>query len=198
MRESADFAAFPTDHRETGRDQPIAEPGAEGGTVSISVGAVRLFNVTRMEVTPGYSVAQPQGNFTMEGTIAMNARTTTSKPATLTSRIISGLIILFLLVDAVPKLLRLDFAVDATVDLGYLDGTVVWIGLILLVSTVLYTIPRTAILGAVLLTGYFGGAIATQMRLGEDAWLLFPFVIGVLAWAGLYLRDDRVRELVSV
>lgn len=134
----------------------------------------------------------------MEGTIAMNARTATSKSATLTSWIISGLIILFLLVDAVPKLLRLDFAVDATVDLGYPDGTVVWIGLILLVSTVLYTIPRTAILGAVLLTGYFGGAIATQMRLGEDAWLLFPFVIGVLAWAGLYLRDDRVRELVSV
>lgn len=58
--ESADFAAFPTDHRETGRDQPIAEPGAEGGTVSISVGAVRLFNVTRVEVTPGYSVGPPQ------------------------------------------------------------------------------------------------------------------------------------------
>jgi hypothetical protein len=134
----------------------------------------------------------------MEGTIAMNARTATSKSATLTSWIISGLIILFLLVDAIPKLLRLDFAVDATVDLGYPDGTVVWIGLILLVCTVLYTIPRTAILGAVLLTGYFGGAIATQMRLGENAWLLFPFVIGVLAWAGLYLRDDRVRELVSV
>jgi hypothetical protein len=128
----------------------------------------------------------------------MNARTPTSKSATLTSWIISGLIILFLLVDAIPKLLRLDFAVDATVDLGYPDGTVVWIGLILLVCTVLYTIPRTAILGAVLLTGYFGGAIATQMRLGENAWLLFPFVIGVLAWAGLYLRDDRVRELVSV
>jgi hypothetical protein len=134
----------------------------------------------------------------MEGTIAMNARTATSKSATLTSWIISGLIILFLLVDAIPKLLRLDFAVDATVDLGYPDGTVVWIGLILLVCTVLYRIPRTAILGAVLLTGYFGGAIATQMRLGENAWLLFPFVIGVLAWAGLYLRDDRVRELVSV
>lgn len=128
----------------------------------------------------------------------MNARTATSKSATLTSWIISGLIILFLLVDAIPKLLRLDFAVDATVDLGYPDGTVVWIGLILLVCTVLYTIPRTAILGAVLLTGYFGGAIATQMRLGENAWLLFPFVIGVLAWAGLCLRDDRVRELVSV
>jgi hypothetical protein len=112
--------------------------------------------------------------------------------------VISGLIVLFLLVDAVPKLLRLNFAVDATVDLGNPDGTVVWIGLILLVCTVLYAIPWTAILGAVLLTGYFGGAIVTQMQLGEDAWLLLPFILGVLVWAGLYLRDNQVRTLVSV
>lgn len=133
----------------------------------------------------------------MEATITMETRHTSSKSMILTSWIISGLIILFLLVDAVPKLLRLDFAVDATVDLGYPDGTVVWIGLILLICTVLYAIPRTAILGAVLLTGYLGGAIATQLRLGENAWLLFPFLLGVLVWAGLYLRDDRVRTLAT-
>jgi hypothetical protein len=134
----------------------------------------------------------------MEAPVTMAERRTSSKSMVVAGWVISGLIVLFLLVDAVPKLLRLDFAVDAAVDLGYPDGTVVWIGLILLVCTVLYAIPWTAILGAILLTGYFGGAIVTQMQLGEDAWLLFPFILGVLVWAGLYLRDNQVRTLVSV
>lgn len=133
----------------------------------------------------------------MEGTIVMETRTTSPKSMVFTSWIISGLIILFLLVDAVPKLLQLDFAIDATVDLGYPDNTVFWIGLMLLVCTILYAIPRTAILGAVLLTGYLGGAIATQMRLGENTWLLLPFVMGVLVWVGLALRDNRLSGLLT-
>lgn len=132
----------------------------------------------------------------MEGTVSME-RPAPSKSMVLTGWIVSGLIILFLVFDAVPKILRLDFAVDATLDLGYPDNTVIWIGLILLVCTVIYAIPRTAVLGAILLTGYFGGAIATQMRLGENAWLLFPFFMGVLAWIGLYLRDTRLRAVVA-
>lgn len=114
-----------------------------------------------------------------------------------TGRIINVLVILFLLVDAIPKLLRLEFAVDATVELGYPDNTVVWIGLALLVCTVLYTVPRTSILGAVLLTGYLGGATATQVQLDEPWALVFPVVFGVLVWVGQYLRDSRVRSLLT-
>lgn len=111
-------------------------------------------------------------------------------------RIISGLVFLFLIVDAIPKLLRLDFAVDATVELGYTGDRVVWIGLLLLVCTVLYAIPRTSLLGAVLLTGYLGGATATQVQLDDPVGLVFPVVFGALVWIGQYLRDSRVRTLL--
>lgn len=112
-------------------------------------------------------------------------------------RILSGLIVLFMLSDAIPKALRLDFALNATVELGYPEATVVPIGLTLLVCTVLYAIPRTARLGAILLTGYLGGAVATQVRV-EDLWFLFPFALGVLVWVGLYLRDERLRTLIPL
>lgn len=108
----------------------------------------------------------------------------------------SALLSLFLLVDAVSKVMRTDAAVDGTVELGYPESLVVGIGLTLLVCTVLYAIPLTAILGAVLLTGYLGGATATQVRL-EDPWFLFPVLLGALVWAGLFLRDARLRTLVS-
>jgi DoxX-like protein len=70
-----------------------------------------------------------------------------------------------------------------------------WIGLSLLVSTILYAVPRTAVLGAILLTGYLGGAVATQVRVG-DPWFLFPAVMGALAWAGLWCRNPQIRELL--
>lgn len=111
-------------------------------------------------------------------------------------RILSGLIILFLLSDAIPKALGVGFAVDATVELGYPDAMVVPIGLALLACTILYAIPRTAILGAILLTGFLGGAVATNVRL-EELWFLFPFAMGVLVWVGLYLRDRRLRNAIS-
>lgn len=110
-------------------------------------------------------------------------------------RIISALVILFLLQDALIKALNLDFAVDATVELGYPESLVIPIGVTLLVCTVLYTIPRTAVIGAILLTGFLGGAIATQARL-EDPWLLFPAAMAMLTWAGLALRDARVRAFL--
>ena len=72
-----------------------------------------------------------------------------------------------------------------------------WIGLSLLVATILYAIPRTAVLGAILLTGYLGGAVATQVRVG-DPWLLFPAVMGALAWAGLWCRSPSIRELLPL
>jgi len=86
-------------------------------------------------------------------------------------RIISGLVVLFLLFDSIIKVMRLDPAVEGTVEFGYNESVVFGIGLTLLVCTILYAIPRTAILGAILLTGYLGGATATQVRV-EDPWFL--------------------------
>ena len=95
------------------------------------------------------------------------------------------------------KLFKVPVAVTATVQLGYPESTIVIIGVILLASTLLYLVPRTAILGAVLLTGYLGGAVASKVRV-QAGWfdLLFPVLLGVLLWGGLWLRDRRVRELL--
>jgi hypothetical protein len=90
------------------------------------------------------------------------------------------------------KVLNLDVAVDATTKLGYPAGLGVAIGVIELVCLVAYLIPRTAIVGAILLTGFLGGATATQARV-EDPWFAFPIVVGAMVWAALYLRDPRVR-----
>jgi DoxX-like protein len=81
--------------------------------------------------------------------------------------------------------------------LGYAVSLAPWIGLSLLVSTILYAVPRTAVLGAILLTGYLGGAVATQVRVG-DPWFLFPAVIGALAWAGLWCRSARLHDLLPL
>ena len=123
--------------------------------------------------------------------------TITTVPARIwANRIITGLLVLFLLSDAIGKIVRLEASVEGTVDLGYPDATVIWIGMTLLLCTLLYVIPRTAILGAVLLTGYLGGAIATQVSMEEYPWLLFPLAIGILLWAALYFRDGRLRSLI--
>jgi len=112
-----------------------------------------------------------------------------------TSWIISGVIIAFLITDAVPKLFRASFSVDGTVELGYPDGIVAWLGLILLVCTVLYAIPRTAVIGAILLTGYLGGAIATQARIEEWALVIMPAAMAILLWVGLILREPRLGRV---
>jgi len=112
-------------------------------------------------------------------------------------RVISALMIVLMLIDAGIKTLKLPAAVEGTVRLGYPASTVLPIGVIALVSVLLYGTPRTSILGAILLTGYFGGATATQVRV-QDAWYIFPPVLGVLIWVGLYLRDDRLRTLIPL
>lgn len=117
--------------------------------------------------------------------------------STWASWIVSGLLIAFLVTDAVPKILKASFSVEGTVDLGYPESTVVPIGIALLVSTILYAIPRTAVIGAILLTGYLGGAIATQVRL-EDAWFLFPAALAVLTWVGLAMRNPKVSRLLTL
>ncbi len=116
-----------------------------------------------------------------------------------TGRVISALAILFLLMDGVMKLVKPAIVVETTVQLGYPENTIVGIGIVLLVSTVLYMIPRTAILGAILLTGYLGGAVATHVRVGGPMFsIIFPVIIGVLVWGGLYLRDERLRALIPL
>jgi hypothetical protein len=110
-------------------------------------------------------------------------------------RIVSALVVAFLLFDGGIKVMMLEPAVEGSVQLGYPEATVFGIGLALLVSTALYAVPRTAFIGAILLTGYLGGAVATQVRV-EDPWFLFPAFFGVLVWGGLFLRNERVRALV--
>ena len=112
-------------------------------------------------------------------------------------RIISSLAALFCAMDGGMKLFKPSFVIQATVQLGYPETDIVGIGITLLICTVLYVIPRTSILGAVLLTGYLGGALASQLRAGMGLFnILFPAIFGVLVWGGLWLRDERVRAVL--
>jgi hypothetical protein len=112
-------------------------------------------------------------------------------------RILGGLVILFMLFDGVIKVMNLPAAVEGTVRVGYPARLVVTIGVVALACTILYAVPRTSILGAILLTGYLGGATATQVRM-EDPWFLFPVAIGGLVWAAIFLRDNRLRTLIPL
>ena len=109
-------------------------------------------------------------------------------------RVISTLPALFLLFDAVMKLIKPRFVVEATGDLGFPESVIVPLGIVLAGCAILYLIPRTAALGAILLTGYLGGAIAAHVR-HEDGWFLIVFCVlfGALLWSGLLLRDARLR-----
>ena len=113
-------------------------------------------------------------------------------------RFMSALPALLLLVDGGAKLLK-PAMMKGTVSLGYREGVIVPLGIVLLICTVLYLISRTAILGAILLNGYLGGAVATHVRVGESVFnIVLPIVLGVLLWGGLWLRDDNLRRLVPV
>ncbi|GEB30708.1 MULTISPECIES: DoxX family protein [Brevibacillus] len=115
------------------------------------------------------------------------------------ARIMSWLVILFMLFDGVFKLIQPAPVVEGTLVLGFAQHHIALLGILAIISTVLYALPRTAVLGAILLTGYFGGVIATQVRV--DAPLLthtlFAVYLAILAWGGLWLRDERVRNLFS-
>lgn len=112
-------------------------------------------------------------------------------------RVLSALPALFLLFDAVMKLVKPAPVVEATVELGHPESVILPLGIVLLACTVLYVIPRTTVLGAILLTGYLGGAVATHVRVGDGAFpVVFPVIVGALLWGGLYLRDERLRSLI--
>jgi hypothetical protein len=111
---------------------------------------------------------------------------------------LSSIAVAFLLFDSVAKVIKAAIVVEATAQLGYPEASIQPIGLVLLACVVLYVLPRTAILGAVLLTGYMGGAIATHVRVGSPllTHVLFPVYVCALVWIGLLLRDRRLRQLL--
>lgn len=123
-----------------------------------------------------------------------------SKTALWAGYIITALVVLFLLFDSVIKLLQLTAAVEGTVELGYPANVIVPLGILQLVCLIIYLIPQTSVLGAILLTGYLGGAIATHVRLGNPLFshILFPVYIGLMIWGGLYLRNRRLRALIPL
>lgn len=122
-----------------------------------------------------------------------------SKTMLWTGRIMSAVPVLFLLFDAVGKLMKPAPVVTATVQLGYPESVITGLGIVLLVCTVLYAIPRTSVLGAILLTGYLGGATATHVRMGGPLFaIVFPSILGILIWGGLYARDARLRALIPL
>lgn len=130
-----------------------------------------------------------------------NVQTVTSVPVKglWAGRVVSWLMAAFLLVDGVAKLFKPGPVVEGTVKLGYSESTIVPLGIVLIACTILYLIPRTAVLGAILLTGYLGGAVATHVRAADGVFpIVFGVTLGALVWLGLYLRDARLRELVPL
>jgi hypothetical protein len=130
----------------------------------------------------------------------MNAANDVSRKAIWTSRILGGLAVLFLLFDAIGKVMRPVQVVEGTTQLGWPVGVILPLGIIQLVCLALYLIPRTSVLGAILWTGYLGGAVATHVRIGNPLFshILFPTYIALLLWGALWLRDRRVRALLPI
>jgi|SRR5437868_1685752 len=115
-------------------------------------------------------------------------------------RVLSALAALFLLFDGVIHVLKIAPVVDAFAQLGYPLGTARALGVIEIICVAIYLLPSTSVLGAILLSGYLGGAIATQVRVGAPLFstTLFPVYVALLLWGGLYFRDERVRSLIPV
>jgi hypothetical protein len=135
----------------------------------------------------------------------MTATTTITIPVAATTgsvrtgRVLSGIAVLFLAFDAAMKVLAVPAAVEGMQQLGYPANTLLGIGILQLVCLALYLIPRTAIIGAVLWTGYLGGAVATHVRVGSPLFThtLFPVYVAALLWLGLWLRNARVDAMIK-
>ncbi|UFX46563.1 DoxX family protein [Bradyrhizobium sp. 41S5] len=126
--------------------------------------------------------------------------TEVSKPARITGRVMSGVVILFLLFDGAIKLVPLPVVTETMDKMGFgaSDTLARSLGIITIVCTLLYSVPPTSILGAILLTGYLGGAIASHVRIGSPlfSYTLFGLYLGLMVWGGLYLRDGNLRALL--
>ena len=121
----------------------------------------------------------------------------TSRAMLWTGRVLTTLIVLFMLFDAYGKLAKIAPVVEGTTKVGFPESAIRPIGAAALIGAVLYAIPHTSVLGAIVLTGFFGGAIATHVRLGDAQWP-FALIFGIVTWLGIYLRDARVRRLIPV
>lgn len=119
---------------------------------------------------------------------------TSSKKATWIGRILSAIPVLMMVFSGVMKLAKPEQLVLEFSRLGYDEGLIVGIGIVEILVAIVYVIPRTAVLGAILVTGYLGGATATHVRVGD--FFLGPVLVGTAAWLGLYLRDERLRALL--
>jgi hypothetical protein len=124
------------------------------------------------------------------------------KAALWAGRVLSGLAVAFFAMDAGMKLANLPVVAETSAQLGWPSdpGTIRMLGVVLLGSTLLYAIPRTSVLGAILLTGYLGGAVATHVRVGSPLFshVLFGVYLGIIVWGGLWLRDPRLRALLPL
>ena len=126
-----------------------------------------------------------------------NVATSNSKTLIWVGRIVSTLVVLFCAFDGIMKVIKEPHVIAASAEFGFSGNEIVFIGAIMLACTILYAIPRTAILGAVLLTGYLGGAVVSNIRVGHPVFqCIFPIIFGVLAWGGVFVREPRVRELI--
>jgi hypothetical protein len=119
-----------------------------------------------------------------------------SKKMLWAGRIASAIPVLMLLMSGVMKLAKPATVIEGIVRFGYPETVVLWLGIVEIACTVVYLIPRTSVLGAILLTGYLGGATATHVRI-NDAFFI-PVLLGMLVWAGLFLRDQRLRALIPL
>ena len=129
-----------------------------------------------------------------------NQKAEISKPARSTGRVLSGLVIVFMLFDGAMKLVPWPIVTETMDKMGYgsSEGMARSLGIITIVCTVLYAVPPTSILGAILLTGYLGGTIASHLRIGSPLFshTLFGLYLGLMVWGGLWLRDRSLRSLI--
>jgi len=124
---------------------------------------------------------------------------TVSKKALWGGRLLSALPLLMLLPSAAMKFLKPPEVIEGFVRLGYPESLALGLGILELACTAVYLIPRTSVLGAILLTGYLGGATATHVRVGDPlSMFIIPVILGVMVWGGLYLRDPRLRALIPL
>jgi hypothetical protein len=126
----------------------------------------------------------------------MSENTIESKPMIWTGRVITGLVSLSLMLSASMKFIRPEGFEEGLAQLGWTPGVMTYIGFVEILCVVLYLIPRTAILGAILIAAYLGGATAAHVRIGDS--FIVPVLLGMVAWIGLWLRDSRIRELLPV
>ncbi len=132
----------------------------------------------------------------METTQSLQPATKNSKASFITGTVISVLCILFLLFDSIGKIVRESHSLSGTKQLGWPETAVQPLGIILLICTILYIIPKTKVLGSILLTAYLGGATATMMRVGFP--LYFSIIFGILVWVGAYLTNSKLRDLIPL